>query len=215
LEKVSTGEAIIKLGEIGDKFYIVLEGIVEIFKPKYIEISKTPYDYMILLNDIKEADGNELRYKRILEKNIDFFHNLKDLDIHSLLKEVEHMNYKQTFLMEEYEKMGEYGEGFYFGDIALIKKSVRNATIKAKENCVLLTIGKDDYGKAIMEFQRRKLSKDIDIFKSVKEEGPNQLVPKWLEFNQEGLSGKVLAMPTSEDLDFELQYNLIVEFYSK
>ncbi|MBQ7739772.1 MAG: 30S ribosomal protein S4 [Eubacterium sp.] len=61
----------------------------------------------------------------------------------------------------------------------------------------------------------RDKSKDIDIFKSVKEEGPNQLVPKWLEFNQEGLSGKVLAMPTSEDLDFELQYNLIVEFYSK
>ena len=68
------------------------------------------------------------------------------------------MSYKQSFIMEEDEKMGEYGEGLSFGDIALIKKSVRNATIKAKENCVLLTIGKDDYTKAIMEFQKRKLS---------------------------------------------------------
>lgn len=61
----------------------------------------------------------------------------------------------------------------------------------------------------------REKSKDIDVFKSVREEGPSQLVPKWVELNQEALSGKVLALPTSEDLDFELQYNLIVEFYSK
>ena len=61
----------------------------------------------------------------------------------------------------------------------------------------------------------REKSRDIVIFKTVKEEGPSQLIPKWLELDQENLSGKVLALPTSEDLDFELQYNLIVEFYSK
>lgn len=61
----------------------------------------------------------------------------------------------------------------------------------------------------------RERSKDIDIFKTVKEEGPSQLIPKWVELDQEKLSGKVLALPTSEDLDYELQYNLIVEFYSK
>ncbi len=42
-----------------------------------------------------------------------------------------------------------------------------------------------------------------------------QLVPTWLEFDQEKLSGKVMALPKAEDLDFELQTNLIVEFYSK
>ncbi|MCR5207290.1 MAG: 30S ribosomal protein S4 [Eubacterium sp.] len=61
----------------------------------------------------------------------------------------------------------------------------------------------------------RDRSKDIDVFKTVKEEGPSQLIPKWVELNQESLSGKVLALPTSEDLDYDLQYNLIVEFYSK
>ena len=61
----------------------------------------------------------------------------------------------------------------------------------------------------------RDKSKDIDVFKTVKEEGPSQLVPKWVELDQENLKGKVLALPTSEDLDYDLQYNLIVEFYSK
>ena len=61
----------------------------------------------------------------------------------------------------------------------------------------------------------REKSKEIAIFKAVKEEGPYQQIPKWVELNQEGLTGKVLALPTSEDLDYDLQYNLIVEFYSK
>ncbi len=61
----------------------------------------------------------------------------------------------------------------------------------------------------------RDKSKDIDIFKTVKENRPSQLIPKWVELDQENLKGKVLALPTSEDLDYDLQYNLIVEFYSK
>ena len=37
LEKYSPGEIIILYGDIGDKFYIVLEGSIEIYKPEYIE----------------------------------------------------------------------------------------------------------------------------------------------------------------------------------
>ena len=163
LEKFFKGESIIKFGEIGDKFYIVLEGVVEIYTPKYVEISEIPIDFINNLEDMKDIDGNDLRYKRVKNKNNLFFKNVpKDLTL--LRKEFEHIQYEQTFIMEEDEKRGEYGEGFSFGDIALIKKAPRNASIKAKENCVLLTIGKDDYTKAILEFQKRKLSKEIDVF---------------------------------------------------
>ena len=110
-------------------------------------------------------DGTDLRYNRIKNKNKTFFESLNDKNdknIDSSL--VNYMKYKQVFIMEEEEKLGEFKEGFSFGDIALIKKSARNATIKAKENCVLLTIEKDDYNKALLEFQKKKLSKDIDSF---------------------------------------------------
>ena len=164
LEKAFKDENIITFGEIGDKFYIVLEGVVEIFKPKFVEINESPGDFLDMLIQIKETDSNDLRYKRIKNKNHDFFKNLPQIELSELAKEFAHIKYKQLFFMEEDEKMGEYGEGFSFGDIALINKAPRNATIKAKENCVLLTIGKDDYTKAILEFQKRKLSKEIDIF---------------------------------------------------
>ena len=38
LQETMKGDSIIYFGEIGDKFYIVLEGIVEIYKPIYVEV---------------------------------------------------------------------------------------------------------------------------------------------------------------------------------
>ena len=164
LEKAFKGESIINFGEIGDKFYIVLEGVVEIFKPKYVEIFETPGKFMGTLYKMREMDGNDLRFNRIKEKNINFFESLTGKKNIEPTNDFGLMKYKQLFIMEEDEKMGEYGEGFSFGDIALIKKTVRNATIKAKENCIMLTIEKEDYNKAIMEFQKKKLSKEIETF---------------------------------------------------
>ena len=164
VEKTLKGDSIINFGEIGDKFYIVLEGVVEIYKPRYVEIAATPYDFINSIDKMRALDGNDLRYNRIKEKNKTFFDNLVEKDDMTQELEINYMKYKQVFIMEEYEKLGEFGEGFFFGDIALIKKTVRNATIKAKENCILLTIEKNDYNKALLEFQKKKLSKDIEIF---------------------------------------------------
>ena len=164
LEKTMKGDSIINFGEIGDKFYIVLEGIVEIYKPKYVEVALTPGDFINTLNIIRRLDGNDLRYNRIKSKNMTFFDSVAEKENMNVLIDYNYMKYKQVFIMEEEEKLGEFGEGFSFGDIALIKKTVRNATIKAKENCILLTIDKDDYNKALLEFQKKKLSKDIEVF---------------------------------------------------
>lgn len=41
------------------------------------------------------------------------------------------------------------------------------------------------------------------------------VVPKWLEFNPEKLSGKVLANPARDDIDLNIEEHLIIELYSK
>ncbi|MCS7033354.1 MAG: 30S ribosomal protein S4, partial [Phycisphaerae bacterium] len=38
-------------------------------------------------------------------------------------------------------------------------------------------------------------------------------VPGWLEWNPAQLTAKVLALPTPEDVPFEVNLNLIIEFY--
>jgi len=50
-------------------------------------------------------------------------------------------------------------------------------------------------------------------FKAIAEAGTT--VPNWVEVNFEKLEGKVLSLPTREDIDLPIEEHLIVELYSK
>ena len=55
--------------------------------------------------------------------------------------------------------------------------------------------------------------KELEQFKQLKD--MKIVMPKWLEFNTESLSGKVLALPTREDVDLDIKEHLIIELYSR
>ena len=52
-------------------------------------------------------------------------------------------------------------------------------------------------------------------FKKMKEDDAFVAAPKWLDRDKNTLQGKVIAVPTKEDIDFEIAEHLIVELYSK
>ena len=54
---------------------------------------------------------------------------------------------------------------------------------------------------------------DREMFKALKE--LKIVMPKWLEFNAETLTGKILALPERDDIDLNIKENLIVEYYSR
>ena len=60
----------------------------------------------------------------------------------------------------------------------------------------------------------RKRSEEMEMFKSLRE-GTGTLIPKWLSFDAQNLTGSVTALPTREDIDLQVQENMIVEFYSR
>ena len=60
----------------------------------------------------------------------------------------------------------------------------------------------------------RPRSAESEMFKVLRE-GTTVLTPKWLTFDAPNLTGTVNALPAREDIDFELQENMIVEFYSR
>lgn len=55
-------------------------------------------------------------------------------------------------------------------------------------------------------------SKNVPLIKEAIEEAN---APAWLELDKANFAGKVLQNPTKDDLDFELNEALIVEFYSR
>ena len=60
----------------------------------------------------------------------------------------------------------------------------------------------------------KEKSQDYGLFKDIKE-SQAKLVPQWLEFNPETLTGKVVALPKREDIDLTIEEHLIVELYSR
>lgn len=61
----------------------------------------------------------------------------------------------------------------------------------------------------------RAKSKDVPFFKELRAEGVKTVIPKWLSFNKDELSGVVESLPARDDIDLQLEENLIVEFYSR
>ena len=61
----------------------------------------------------------------------------------------------------------------------------------------------------------RQKSKASEKFKVIAEANANRPVPGWLEVDRENMSGKVVALPTRDQIDLEIQETLIVELYSK
>jgi len=61
----------------------------------------------------------------------------------------------------------------------------------------------------------REKSRDLEFFKALREQGASRTIPKWLEFDAETLTGKVVALPQRDDIDLTIEEHLIVEFYSR
>lgn len=58
-------------------------------------------------------------------------------------------------------------------------------------------------------------SKDSDKIKGVLEANFAKPVVKWIEKDSENVKGKIVALPTVEDIDLPIEVHLIVELYSK
>jgi len=58
-------------------------------------------------------------------------------------------------------------------------------------------------------------SQSATRFKMMKEADAFVAAPKWLDRDKNTLTGKVIAMPARDDIDFEIAEHLIVEYYSK
>ena len=61
----------------------------------------------------------------------------------------------------------------------------------------------------------KEKSKKLERFKEILDVTGAKIVPNWLEVDQENLTGKVVALPSREDIDLQVQEHLIVELYSK
>lgn len=58
-------------------------------------------------------------------------------------------------------------------------------------------------------------SRNNDKIKSVVEANSSHPIPKWLDMDASKLSGRIVVLPSREDIDLDVEEHLIVEYYSK
>jgi small subunit ribosomal protein S4 len=61
----------------------------------------------------------------------------------------------------------------------------------------------------------RRNSQDMIGFRDIALDLEHRSVPEWLSRDDETLSGRVMALPTREDIDVTINEQLIVEYYSR
>jgi len=65
------------------------------------------------------------------------------------------------------------------------------------------------------EISWKESIKSTDFFKERTDGIPKKPVPAWLDLNQSEMSGRVMSLPSDEDLRQTIDSRLIVEFYSR
>ncbi len=61
----------------------------------------------------------------------------------------------------------------------------------------------------------KESAKSTDFFKERTDGIPKRLVPAWLTFDRSEMSGRVMSLPSDEDLAQTINSRIIVEFYSR
>ena len=163
LEFFHANKRIITYGEEGDKFYLILNGKVALFKPKLKSKKMTIEDYLNFALKYNNKNGRN-RFEKMVELNkdlnIDYFLLNKSLPNSPILKQ------ENIFEIIEDELFGTFSNGFTFGETALLNKTTRNATIKAITDTECLTLNQEDYQKIMGNVENNRLFKKFLIFKN-------------------------------------------------
>lgn len=61
----------------------------------------------------------------------------------------------------------------------------------------------------------KETSRSLEGIKIKVEANSGRIVPRWLDMNRDTLEGKVVALAGRDDIDYEVEEHLIVEYYSK
>ncbi|NLA26666.1 MAG: 30S ribosomal protein S4 [Firmicutes bacterium] len=61
----------------------------------------------------------------------------------------------------------------------------------------------------------REKSRNMPLFKEIRDSGGTHSTVEWLEVNPEQLQGKVIRVPQREEIDVPVEEHLIVELYSR
>ena len=162
-EVYEKNQIIIKYGEEVNKFYILLNGLIEIYKTKSKVVYLTLREYIDYLLKVKNIEKNNPKLERIMNQN-------PEIDNYEIKKKNFDYRYfqekkKLKIYLEEDIKIAEFDKNFTFGDISIIKKEPIEQTIISLKKSIFITINKIDYNRFLREIEEKKINEKVNKFK--------------------------------------------------
>lgn len=145
LETFDKNQSIIKQGEVGKKFYIIIKGQVKVFV-----FTQAYQDRIALQKESNSVNGTPSKQHPAPKQ--------KKAAPHPVLPE---------FQLEDLQEVNHQRAGSSFGQLALINDRPRMATVCSVEECHLAVLNKEDFKSIIQQAEEKKLKEDIDFISNI------------------------------------------------
>ena len=147
------GDLIINVDYEEDKFFILFEGSVQVFRQNFYEKEMKLGDFCDYLFYIQKTD--EKQYLRLINHNKNLGINFDEL------RENPYFNVfkvkKFIFNIEELEEIGKFGNGYVFGEMNLIRKRKRDIIVKSLNKTDVISVNKFDFNRILKTIEEKRL----------------------------------------------------------
>ena len=146
-------ELIININFDEDKFFIVFDGSVFVYRQNVYEKEMKLGEFCSHLFYVKSKD--EKQYLRLINQNkhfgINFEEIIKDPYFYKLKLK------KCIFSIEELEEIGQFGSGYVFGEMNLMRKKKQNIVVKSIGKTQVISVSKFDFNRILKTIEEKRL----------------------------------------------------------
>ena len=166
IEIFEPGDCVINFGEIGEKFYIVLVGLLGVLIPSFSDKKTSPSEIKKSLSRRSLLQDSEIKQRRASQRaEIEM---IKEFESFTHPNQSEFLNIDSKIIdkFNEIETMTEVSslqDGDSFGELALLSEKPRATTVEAKEVSVLAVLSKQDFKKILSQEAEKKMKEKVNF----------------------------------------------------
>ena len=160
-ESYLPNELIINVNYEEDRFFIVFEGSVFVYRLSIYEKPMKLGEFCKYLAGIKQKD--EKQYLRLLHRNKNLginFEEIQDNPYYHLFKIRSFI-----FNIEEVEEIGKFSNGYVFGEMNLIRKKKKDILVKTVTRTQVISVSKFDFNRILRTIEEKRLELLSERFK--------------------------------------------------
>ena len=146
-------ELIININFDEDKFFVVFDGSVFVYRQNFYEKELKLGDFCNYLFYIKNKD--EKQYARLINQNKHFGINFEEITENPYFHKFKLKKF--IFTIEELEEIGKYGNGYVFGEMNLMRKKKKDMIVKSLGKTQLISVSKFDFNRILKTIEEKRL----------------------------------------------------------